>query len=133
MEIVIEILLELFGEIIIQVLFELGFGSIIEAFKSRKESNTIMSVIGVILLAIIFGFLFSWLLPSRMFPNIPITGLSIILAPLVVGFTMHEIGEWKKKNGKVATIIATFWGGALFALVISLIRFLSTKYEYFIN
>jgi len=37
---------------------------------------------------------------------------------------MEQYGQWREENGGERSFIATFWGGALFAFSMALVRFL---------
>jgi len=48
--------------------------------------------------------------------------MSLVLAPLAGGAMMHLYGQWKRTGGKDPSLLATFWGGALFAFAFAAAR-----------
>ncbi len=130
-EIVFEILFELFVEFLAQLLFEIGFESVASALRSKRKANPVLSIIGLIILGLIIGIIFSLIAPKRIFSNYPVTGLSLIISPLCVGTVMYYFGNWRRKKGTQTTIIATFWGGAIFAFVVALTRLIITNWSMF--
>ena len=52
-----------------------------------------------------------------------IPGTSLVLSPLICGLVMKALGDWRQEKGMKRTDIATFWGGALFAIAMAAVRF----------
>ncbi|MCI0707868.1 MAG: hypothetical protein L0Y80_10675 [Ignavibacteriae bacterium] len=127
MEIIVEILLGLLGELfqmlIGELLAELGASS----FKPQRETNRIVALIGCLFLGAFFGYLGLLIYPHRIVKEPILPGVSLVAVPVLAGLVMHYVGEWKKERGKQTSTIATFWGGAIFAFGSSLIRFLAMK------
>jgi hypothetical protein len=48
----------------------------------------------------------------------------MIVTPVLNGLLMHAYGSWRERRGMERFFLATFWGGALFACGLSLVRFL---------
>jgi hypothetical protein len=48
----------------------------------------------------------------------------MIVTPVLNGAFMHWYGLRRKRRGHDRFFLATFWGGALFAFGVSLVRFL---------
>ena len=63
-------------------------------------------------------------IPDRVFPRPPVPGLSLVLGPIAAGGMMHALGRAQAANGRTGSRLATFWGGALFAVTSSLVRLL---------
>jgi len=61
----------------------------------------------------------SW---AQVYAYIP--GISLVIARLVAGVCMHFLGEWRRRQDRKPTALATFTGGATFAFGMTLIRFL---------
>jgi len=123
---VIEGILWLLGEILFQVvgelLFEFGLGSISHSMKDRETSNPYMSGAGFVLLGALSGLVVTWLLPERIIPTINLHGSSTVLAAVGTGYLMMLYGRWRIRRGGHPTYLATFWGGGLFAFSMSLTR-----------
>jgi hypothetical protein len=68
---------------------------------------------------------FALLAPNRIiqvYAYIP--RISLVIAPLVAGVCMHFLGEWRRRQDRKPTALATFTGGATFAFGMALVRFL---------
>jgi hypothetical protein len=123
MELILELVLELFGEVIFQVLMEAGLATAHEA-AGRKNRNPILATVGYGMLGAILGALSLWLLPMRLFGHAPVSGLSLVVSPLVMGIVMQLWGGLRRARGHRTTNLATWYGGAAFAFGLSLVRFL---------
>ena len=140
---VIEILLEglivLFGEILIEglicgffcllgdfisTIFEAA-GSAVEATGEAIESAAETAVTAkagclmiVIMLAMgaLAGYVIYLVWPDKIFESLPVTGISLLITPLVIGGLMSLWGVCKLSLNYASSFPATFWGGALFGL-----------------
>jgi hypothetical protein len=121
-DLIFEFILEVLFEILGEALLELGFGAFKAAYD-RANRNPLLASIGYLLLGGVLGAGSAWLLPYRIVQPGPFPGLSLVLAPLVSGLAMHLFGKYRRANGHVTTNLATFFGGAAFALGASLVRF----------
>ena len=143
-EIFIEILFEILGPLIFEVLLEgiiCGFFSLLGEFIStiaEKTGDAIEATsealgdateavassvkIGFLIVFILLvtgigaGFAISLVFPDRIFKPIPITGISLLITPLVMGLVMSLVGKWKVNHDRRPSFMATFLGGALFGL-----------------
>jgi hypothetical protein len=127
-EFLAELILEVFGDIIFQVVFEVlmefGFESLSNLFRPRRHASPLFAACGLMLLGGALGLGFALLLPYRLVPTSRLPGLSLVLAPLGVGLVMQGFGMWRRKRGGTPTCLATFWGGAIFAFSMALVRWL---------
>ena len=140
-EIFIEIIFEIFGEVIICGFFSLlgefistifeKTGDAIEATSDAlssatetADSTSIGCLVVVILLVtgIVAGIVISGVFPDRIFSTIPITGVSLLITPLVMGLLMSLVGKWKVNHDRKTSFMATFLGGALFGLAAAATR-----------
>jgi hypothetical protein len=117
-------LIELIGEFLIELLFELAAEALSALFARVKERHAAtISAIGLILLGAISGLISAWLVPHRLIATrFALPGASLLLAPLITGFAMNRIGERMRRLARYPSEIATFRGGFLFALTMALIR-----------
>ena len=146
-EVFIEIIFELFGEVIICGFFSLlgefistiaektgdaieattdAIGSATEtttdALGSATEAAESTTKIGcwivfiLLVTGIIAGVVISLVFPDRIFKTIPITGISLLITPLVMGLVMSLVGKWKVNHDRKPSFMATFLGGAMFGL-----------------
>jgi hypothetical protein len=68
----------------------------------------------------------AWLVPDRFSQNVAISVLSVIFNPIIAGFVLDQYGAARRRKNRPTTNLATFAGGAAFALGFSLARFLLT-------
>ena len=134
-EFFIGIIFEIIGEVIICGFFSLlgefistiaeKTGDAIEATSESlssatetAESTSIGCLVVVILLVtgIVAGIVISGVFPDRIFSTIPITGVSLLITPLVMGLVMSLVGKWKVNHDRKPSFMATFLGGAMFGL-----------------
>jgi hypothetical protein len=118
----LQLVLEVFGQLFLEVLAELGLESIKAAF-ARPNRSVPLAVLGLFLLGASLGGLSLLALPARFWKPGPIPGLSLILGPLCAGAAMHAWGRHRRAGGHDTTNLATFAGGAAFAFGMALVRF----------
>jgi hypothetical protein len=111
-----EIFLQVIGEAAIE--FALG-----ESYRQRSRAHPVIAAVGALLLGALVGFLTSLIWPARLLRPGPLPGASLVVSPLVTGALMDRIGRWRERGGAEPSYMATFWGGALFALSMALVRF----------
>jgi hypothetical protein len=124
---VVELLLQLLGEAILQllaeVLLELGFQGLAHSVRRGRLANPVLAGIGLVIIGAIVGFVTCWLFPGPVLHSAPRRPwVSLVLAPLATGAIMHALGSWRRRRGGDPTLLATFWGGALFAFAMSAVR-----------
>ena len=119
LELVVQALLE--G--VLGVLWDLA-SSTYKATYGRENHDPIVAAIGYSLLGALLGgaSLFIW--PDRIFEAGPIPGVSLLVSPLGAGLAMHAWGSYRRNRGHVTTNLATFLGGAAFAIGTALVRFI---------
>ena len=140
---VIEILLEglivLFGEILIEglicgffcllgdfisAIFEAA-GDAVEAAGEAIEGATetvATAKVGCLMIAVMLamgalaGYVIYLVWPDKIFESLPVTGISLLITPLIIGGLMSLWGICKLSLNYASSYPATFWGGALFGL-----------------
>ena len=100
-----------------------------ERHESRARMHPILAGLGVILLGGLIGLLVSLVFPKRLITFGRVPGASLVLSPLVNAFAMEYYGRWRERRGKSRSFLATYWGGALFALGMASVRFVMTRGE----
>jgi hypothetical protein len=126
-ELVLEFLLQLALEVVLPALLEMltDFGWA----KSRKRPVEVTDswffvVTGLFVAGTLLGGLSLLFWPERVVSRGSIPGLSLVLGPAAVGAIMHLWGRYRTSRGHVTTTLATFAGGAAFALGTAVVRFL---------
>ena len=95
------------------------------SFRSRSAANPWISGAVYLCLGAVIGVESVDVLPHRFFPiSGPISGVSLVLAPLVAGLMTQLFGYWRQRHHHISSWFATFWGGALFAFSIAFIRWM---------
>lgn len=107
-----------------ELLLELGLQSAGEAFVRRARAHPVMAGAGIAVLGGVAGFVTSLVLPSRIILHSPVPGSSMVLSPVATGLLMEAYGRWRTREGGHPSYVATFWGGALFAFSMALVRLL---------
>jgi hypothetical protein len=127
-ELVIELILEAAGEVILQLLVEIavecGFESVAHSLRGRQTANPFLAAIGLVILGALAGALTSWIYPRRVMPELGFSGISLLAAPLAAGIFMQAFGNWRTARGGDPTLLATFWGGTLFAFAMAAVRWM---------
>ena len=119
-----ELLIEIVFEILLEVLAEFGFTSVRNQIGRARRRSRVWAGVSIALAGIAAGALAAWMIPNRLLPRPPLPGLSLLLGPLAAGSVMHFWGRAASRNGRAASRLATFWGGALFAFSFALTRLL---------
>lgn len=138
-ELLLEPILAIIFEFVVEVIFYGIFYKITEAISAglNEASDSIESVanaadktpekrFGIILLlitsGIITGSLISFTFPQRIINFGSITGISLLITPLVMGLVTSLVGRRIKKRVRQPSLMTTFLGGAIFGLAVAGIR-----------
>ena len=127
-EIILEVLLTAIWEVLLQLtaefLLELGFQAAGESFQRQSRAHPLVAGAGIGALGVVAGIITSLLVPSRVLPPSPVPGASLLVSPALTGLAMEGYGRWRDRRRSTRSYVATFWGGALFAFAMALVRFL---------
>lgn len=127
---------ELLFEFIIEIVFEGAicgfFGLLAEVISAIFEKTgdaiegateaAVKAKFGFLILLIMLimgaaaGYVISLAFPERIFQTIPVTGISLLITPLLMGGLMSLVGVWKANHDCAASFLGTFMGGAIFGL-----------------
>lgn len=127
MEFLFELVFEIFGEIFLQLIFELGGRSLIEPFSKPVNRNPFLAFFGYALFGLIAGGISVLVFPKHLIPDLRIRTLNLVLTPVAVGAAMAVLGNLRLKADKSVIGIDRFSFGAVFALSMALIRFFFAK------
>jgi hypothetical protein len=119
---VLALLLQLLFEVGVEIALELGLAGIKEAL-GRENRNPVLAAVGYLTFGVILGLASMSILPRRLFGPGPIPGVSLVVGPVIAGAVMATWGRIRRSRGHVTTNLATFLGGAAFALGIAIVRF----------
>ena len=129
MEFVFEILLQFFGELLLQLLFEaaaeLGVHGLKETFKKAK--NPVVATMGFILWGAIAGGISLLIMPKSTIHNLLYRQINVIVTPLVAGVTMMLIGHARSRKGETLVRLDRFGYAFVFALTMAIIRYIWAK------
>ena len=92
-----------------------ALGSATEAVESTTKIGCWIVFI-LLVTGILAGVVISLVFPDRIFKTIPLTGISLLITPLVMGLVMSLVGKWKVNHDRKPSFMATFLGGAMFGL-----------------
>ena len=126
MEIILELLFEVFLYIFGEILVELGFRSLGETMTSREERNPVLAGIGYALLGTIGGFLSLLIFPDAFVRSERLHGINMVISPLLAGLGMAGLGWLLARAGKRRLRVDSFFFGFIFALPMAIVRFFFT-------
>ena len=120
-ELLVSLLWEFFGQLLAELTFELGLASTRHAV-GKTAPNPFLASAGCLILGALAGGIMLAAVPHRILPTPPVPGLSLLIAPLLNGLAMKSFGDWRRARGRPTTFLATFAGGAWFALAMAAVR-----------
>ena len=101
--------------------------SVTDAAAKTSEDRPVI-IFFLIFFLIISGFMagamISFIFPERIIKIGSITGISLLITPLIIGMITSFVGRCGKEQGRGPSIMATFLGGALFGLIAAVTRLL---------
>ena len=138
-EIFFEVIFTLFGEVLLEgvicgffcllgdfisAIFEAA-GDAVEAAGEAIEGATetvatakagCLMIVIMLAMGALAGYVIYLVWPDKIFESLPVTGISLLITPLVIGGLMSLWGICKLSLNYASSFPATFWGGALFGL-----------------
>jgi len=121
---VLTLVWEAFLPISAELLFEVGLESMGESLRRRNRVHPVVAGIGIALWGALVGAVISLIWPARIFQPVVLRGASLVLSPLLSGAVMHQYGQRRDSRREPRSHLATFWGGALFAFSMAVVRFM---------
>lgn len=129
MEFFLELIIELIGELLLQVvvqsLFGLGLRSM--AATVKRPWHPVLASIGFNLWGAIAGGISLIVLPRFMIDNENYRIALVFTVPVALGFIMVQIGKYWKRKGRREVAIDHFWNSFAFAFAMSLVRYIFAK------
>jgi hypothetical protein len=126
MEFILELLFEIFGEFILQFVFEALSEVGLHRFckqSERKPSSPWLAVAGYAILGALCGALSLWLFSSFFVKSHVGRVVSLVMTPLLAGAAMALMGAWRRKRGEELMRLDKFAYGYVFALAMAAVRF----------
>ena len=127
MEFIFELLFEIFGEILIQIVFqalaEVGLHFFRRPDAAPKPKSPWMLGIGYAVLGVIVGGISLWLHPASLIHSSLGRVANLVLGPIAAGLAMALIGAWRQRQGQQLLGLDRFSYGFIFALAAGLVRF----------
>lgn len=119
---IFEFIFQLLGELILQLMFELGFRSMAEPIALRENRNKSLTILGYGLWGFFAGVLSLAVAPNYLIkdPNYQI--INLIITPIIIGICMAALGGLLRRRNKTVLAFDSFVNGYAFALVMSLSR-----------
>ena len=118
-ELFVSLVLEIVGEFVLAI----GWVTVSSPFRKEREMPFPLAALGIVIIAAFCAWVYDVFVPNAIFSSSPVPGISMVLAPLAVGGLTHLTGKWLKEKGRPSSHLMTYWGGALFAFVLSATRF----------
>ena len=124
MEFIFELLFEFFGELLLQIVFELlaelGWRGVSAPF--RKSAHPGMAGVGYAVFGAIAGGLSLWWFPHLFIVSPWARVLNVIATPILAGVTMAMLGAWRRKRDQPTVLLDRFAYAFIFALAMALVR-----------
>ena len=114
MEFFVELLLEVFGEL----LLELAIACLGE-YASHRSKRPALAAVGSVVFGVLIAIFSLWPLPSHLIYSPTLRLVSLIASPLAVGFLLGARGWLSQRPFRWVS----FWGGFLLAASIGLVRY----------
>jgi hypothetical protein len=116
---VVELLLQMVGEALVAT----GIESLAQSHGRREKPHWTLAGLGCLLIGGITGLVVTLIYPHHVSPSLSLPYFAIVILPILVGLAAFWLGERAEAAGRLRPTLATFWGGVLFALGMSLVRF----------
>lgn len=127
MEVLFELVFQIFGELLFQLVFEVlaefGFRGLREPFRRPKPVHPILAAICYSAFGAAAGLLSLLVLPHLVITSPIGQTANLVVTPVMAGLAMSLIGIWRRKRGDELIRLDRFVYGFLFALAMSLVRF----------
>ena len=125
MEFIVELLFEIFGELLLQIVFELlaEFGWRVASAPFRKSPHPLVAGIGCAVFGGIAGAISLWLFP-HLFIGSPLGRVAnLVVTPVLAGGAMAALGAWRRRHDRSTVLLDRFAYAFIFALAMGLVRF----------
>ena len=126
-----EILIEFFGEIVLQLLLEGSCEAASHAVRRFRgqavNENRTLASIGYALFGALAGVASLVIAPHHLIRAPRLRGASLVVTPIIAGLAMSGLGRLRVRRGQPVLPLDTFFYGSLFAFTMALVRYLATS------
>jgi hypothetical protein len=126
MEFLFELIFEIFGEFILQFIFEALSELGLHLFRrpsQREPARPWLAVAGYVLLGLGCGALSLWIFPGFFVKSHVGRVVSLVVTPVLAGLSMAALGAWRRRRGDELLRLDRFAYGYAFALAMAAVRF----------
>jgi hypothetical protein len=123
LEIFFEFLIEVFGGVLLDIVLHVSSRFV----RAREAVNALLILIMYFGLGLFVGWLSILIFPKAFVRSSNLHGISLLITPVLAGFTMSAIGWIRLRQGKLLIRLETFSCGFIFAFGMALIRLLFTE------
>jgi len=119
----LEALLEIAFSLVGELFCDLGWIATSQALRTKRRRQTVLGVFGWFILGLGMGVISVWIHRAPFVRSARLRLAILFGAPIVAGLVMRAYGRAKSRRGKPPSTLATFTGGAVFALGLHLVRY----------
>ena len=125
MEFIFELLFELFGELLLQIAFELlaEFGWRGLGAPFRKSAHPLVAGVGYAAFGAIAGGLSLWVFPNLFIASHLGRVANVVVTPILAGAAMAMLGAWRRRRDQSTVLLDRFAYAFIFAMAMALVRF----------
>jgi hypothetical protein len=125
MELLLEALLQFFGELLLQVLMEIALELGFSRFRpvTHLPMHPLFAICGFFAWGLLAGALSLWPFPHSFITNHSLRLINLACTPLCAGGIMTLLGKWKEGRGKPLVRLDRFGYAFAFAFGMALVRF----------
>jgi len=124
MEFILEVLFELFGEVILQLAFEFlaRFGVPLLTAPFRRAAHPLVAGLGYAALGAVAGGLSLWLMPALFIRSHGLQVANVLVTPLLCAAVMSALGAWRRRRERQTVLLDRFAYSFIFAFAMALVR-----------
>ena len=124
MEFIFELLFEIFGELLLQIVFELlaEFGWRVASAPFRKSPHPLAAGVGYAVFGALAGAISLWMFPRLFIGSHTGRIANVIVTPILSGAAMAALGAWRRRNDRDTVLLDRFAYAFIFAMAMALVR-----------
>ena len=116
------LLLEVAIQLVLELAAALGWTAVSTGGKTFPRSPVVLGL-GWSVVGLVAGVITIVIIPDRITTPVPVLGISLVLAPILVGGSTYMVGRRWMERGADPPRVFTFSAGAAFAFAVALVRF----------